>query len=308
MFTMWRILRFRTLLFCLFIVGITLSLFCTKEPDETLFLVVHSFSSTFSQSQFERAVSQTADSLDLNVVLYEQNEFAKLSPAEVDSLLDRSNALALSALDSQWMATLVENKPETAPIIGFDQRPALDMAVYIDSDYYTAGRAAGEYVRSAFGKDGRFAIITPSLQNEESNECIRGFRETLGVAPDRWKQLNILTCNTPNYIISTQFRRLSATEPKPVWLVAGPCNDFLQSLQGDKTENFFITVALDIENQMPQVQQAMFDRLAVKDYSRMGVLVVETFQQIETEQSSLRKLNCGVQVKSWQDLVSLEPQ
>ncbi len=303
-FTMWRrtFIRgtIRRLGFIFFLSFLVFS--CSKNREQSVFLIIHQFQASYSRSLFESAVTNTADSLHVPIVLYSYDEFSKLPATKVDSILNITNAVSISCSDSSFVATLLQHKNKSAPLIGFDRRLSVPCATFIDTDSYTAGKQAGEYIRSKFGKTGTFAIITPSLENPASNECIRGFREKLGIAQNRWKQLNILTCNSPNYIISTQFRRLSAVEPQPIWLVAGPCDDFLSSIQEDKGDSYFISQMLEIDD--PQaLYHEMFDAVALKDYYHMGELVITSGLQLKSEETSiLRSIDCGVQVKNIKEL------
>ncbi len=275
---------------------------CSRKKEQSVVLIIHQFQLPYSRTLFESGVTKTADSLNVPIALFSCTEFSDLPETVVDSLIDISQAVAVSCLDSSIIATVLQQKNETAPLLGFDQRLSVQYTLYIDTDPYTAGKQAGDYIKSQFGNSGTFAIITPSLENERSNECIRGFRERLGIAKNRWKQLNILTCNSPNYIISTQFRRLSGLQPKPVWLVAGACENFLNSIREDKGDNYFLTMALDLENQQ-LLDHSMFDALAVKDYYRMGEMIIENGIKLKSEPTpAVRNLNCGVRIISSKEL------
>ena len=257
-------------LFLLFLLFILLT-HCNQPDLPNHYVVLHQFQHAFQRQLFGSGLSKIADSLDVNVSLLNlQNEFSR---DYLDSLSRNVSGVSYSASvnDEQFGRLIKKNR---GALIQFHQPDSANHPVFfIDSDAYTAGLAAARFVVQKFGENGRFGIITTSLNNHASTESIRGFREELLTLKSDWKQINIITCGQNPEQALKQYRYATRFGNRIIWFVANNCEDFLKKLKNLKKDNFFIAIDLHPnKNNIKLLQEEWLDAVATKDFENMGRL------------------------------------
>lgn len=268
---------------------------CSKPAQTEYFVVLHNFDHPLAASLFSAGVEQATDSLNIETVLLSQQN--ELPQEQVDSLFKNTKGIAFSAPihNDKISAHLQKAQKKQKPLVQFDQLDEQrEPWSFINSDSYSAGRAAARHIIEQFGDNGRFGIITSTLDNMESTEGIRGFRDAL--SPTKWKQVNIITCGNGFEQALKQYRYATRFGNRIIWLFAGQCDDFTLELKNIKKDNFFIAIDLHpMENNIKFLQDNLLDAIATKDFANMGTCCVTELASTKTETMEAENtvINCG---------------
>jgi hypothetical protein len=269
-------------LFCVFFILITIG--CRQVDDITRIAVIHSIENPELAAMYQTFAQKTADSLNMQISII--NAGSTFSTAHYDSLLSGVNVIfAPATIKNAGLAEIVAKQKRT-PLV---QHKTHD---YKSEDYYRAGQKAGRHVAKLFGESGRFGIFTSSLNNMSTNESIRGFREELMTAQNKWRQVNIITFGTKEESALAQFRDLNRFGARIVWLFADGNRPFFESLKANKKNNYFIAVDLHAsKNYIKLLEEKVLDAIAsknVKADGRASVLEAEAAltnqEQVDTFQ------------------------
>ncbi len=277
---------------------------CSKTKQSQHIVIVHNFDHPIAESIFINGATAAAESLNQDIaILYQHDDLQK---RQVDSLFNTTSGICFSApVESDWLAEQLHKATRKAtPIIQFNSG-ATDIASarLINSNYYSAGRAAARYVVDQFGDNGRFGILTPSLDNRQSTDGIRGFRD--GLSKSKWKQVNIITCGNGLDQALKQYRYATRFGNRIIWFVADDCDDVLAELKNLKKDNFFIAIDLHPKkNNLKFLQDNLLDALATKDFAAMGRLCVTEAVSVETTTVDIeaQTTDCGSVVLTTADL------
>ena len=248
-------------LFCTFFILITIG--CRQVDDITRIAVIHSIENPELAAMYQAFAQKTADSLNIHVSII--NAGSTFSAAHYDSLLSDVNAISAPAtIKNAELAEIVAKRKRT-PLIQHKTNE------YKSEDYYRAGQKAGRHVAKLFGESGRFGIFTSSLNNMSTNESIRGFREELMTAQNKWRQVNIITFGAKEESALEQFRDLNRFGARIVWLFADGNRPFLESLKANKKNNYFIAVDLHAsKNYIKLLEENVLDAIASKNVKADG--------------------------------------
>jgi len=279
---------------CLF----NLFLACHDSMPPAHVLIMHNFDNSFQQHLFTEGIAKTADSLNIQTaVLYQMDDYPK---SVVDSLFKYAIGIGLTApLQNASLSKYVEKaEKRQTPIIQLDNSESvMNTRRFISSDSYTAGQEAARFIVKEYGENGRFGIFTPTLNNRESTESIRGFRQVL--SSFQWKQVNIITCGDDNEQALKQYRYSTRFGNRIIWFIANDCSDFLAELKNLKKDNFFIAIDLHPkENSIKFLQDGVIDAVVTKNFAQMGKLcMIELATDQNDQQSADNELiNCGCTV------------
>ena len=210
---------------------------CRDSERIKRFAVIYQTEDTEIAACFLSAVSIAADSLGFHVTPIDAGQAS--APAYFDTLLSHLDAIAAPAVISNpRLAEIIKKKCKRLPMLRFD------MKAKANDNYYLAGHKAGRYVVNKFGTAGRFGILTSSLDDANANESIRGFREELMTAKNRWRQVNIITYAENPQRATNQFKSINRFGARTIWFLADGNCDFLATLKNYKKNNYFIAADL----------------------------------------------------------------
>ena len=269
---------------------------CSKPDQIEHYIFCHDFQETVASQLFANGLKTTADSLGVHVTILNQTSI--YPKKNLDSLFKSADGVGYQPpLYNDILKKYISKvEKKQAPIIHFQHNDTSATAPRVDSNYYTAGRAAGRHILEQFGETGRFGILTPTLENKDSNESIRGFRHALLHSKSRWKQINIITCNGRHEQALKQYRRATRFGNRIIWFIADDCGDYLLELEKIKKDNFFIAIDLHPnENSIKFIKNERLDAIVTKDFTRMGSLgLVELYEQKQnSEHTEAHLIDCG---------------
>jgi ABC-type sugar transport system substrate-binding protein len=263
------------------------------QPPNYIF--AHNFDNPISKLLFTSGVQQAADSLAIESVILSLHE--SYDKHHLDSLFKKSRGIGYAPpLENELISDYLDKAfKKQKPIIQFENaEPDESIYRFINSDSYTAGRAAAQHIIDEFGDNGRFGILTPTLNNPESTEAIRGFRDKF--SKTKWKQVNIITCGNEFEQALKQYRYATRFGNRIIWFVANDCPDFLHELKNLKKDNFFIAIDLHPnENNIKFLQENLLDAVATKNFAAMGRLCVTELASAPQELNEIESetINCG---------------
>ncbi len=255
------------------------SLRCQEPERKKNIVIIYRFDHPAIAADFVNAAARTADSLGIRAVFVDGA--SSLTATTLDTIFSHIDGIAASAdLRNKRLAAAVAKKAKRTPVIRFDEQ--------IDSlrNFYSAGRRAGRFIVEKFGASGRFGILTSSLDNANTNESIRGFREELITHRNKWRQVNILTFSDDPERALQQFRRLNRFGARTVWFMADGNRSFFNTLRDHKKNNYFIALDLHAnKNSITLLQEGVLDAIATEDVKELGKsCVIELAKSFATQE------------------------
>ena len=255
-----------SLLYAFFII-----LNCSGPEQTEYYIFCHDFEQTWQSQLFVNGLKTAADSLGIHVsILNQRSHYTKKN---LDSLFKNVRGIGYQPpLHNDLLKKYIRRaEKKQTPIIHFQQSDTSASTPLVNSNYYSAGRAAGRYVRQQFGDAGRFGILVATLSNKDSNESIRGFRQVLLNSKSRWKQINIITYKDDRGQALKQYRRAPRFGNRIVWFMPDGSADYPAELKNIKKDNFFIAIDLHPnENSIKFIKNEWLDAVVTKDYTKMG--------------------------------------
>ena len=233
---------------------------------------------------FLSSVSLAADSLGIHVAKIDAEQAG--AAAHLDTLVSHLDAIAAPAVISNpGLAEIIKKKCKRLPLLRFDTDAKAS------DDYYLTGHKAGRYITNEFGTAGRFGILTPSLDDANANESIRGFREELLTIKKRWRQVNIITYEENPAGALAQFKNMNRFGARTIWfLTDGNCN-IMPTLKNYKKNCYFIAADLRAnKNSIKLLREGVIDAMATTDFKNLGEGLVYALSGILQEKGSARVL------------------
>lgn len=274
-----------------------LALRCDKADQIDHYIFIHNFSEKTTINLFANGLQAVADSLSMTFSLFHH---LQAPPRDIlDSLINIADGMgcAIPVQQEHIADFFAQAGKKDIPVVQFDHPYNMAAsAVLVDTDYYTAGRTAAHHLLQRWGDNGRFGIVTATLQDRNSNECIRGFRELLSQKKSNWKQINIITCGDQPDQALQQYRHATRFGNRIIWFFIHDYDEFLNQLKNLKKDNFFIAIDLHPkENNIKFLVDGYLDALVSKDFATMGKqCFLELVRQNRVNSESDRiAVNCG---------------
>ena len=245
----------------LLIIKSPLFLTCHQSEIAPRLLLISEFDAPEIAAKFRAGAESVADSLGLE--LYIINNVGRPNDFAGDTLFTRSSIIA--APDSmRGDPAVFFKRHKKAPHVRYVNR-------FSGEDYYLAGRKAGRHIVEKFGSIGRFGIIVSSLENSNSNESIRGFREELMNTRNKWRQVNIITYEKSAKRAVAQFRHLNRFGSRIIWFFADTNEAMINLLQAQKKNNYFMIIDLHAnKNYIMLLQNEFLDAVITRDVESLG--------------------------------------
>ncbi len=284
--------------FVLLFVALIFFIQCSDPVQSRYFIFAHNFDNPISTSLFISGLNRASDSLNVESVLLSLHE--NPNKKHLDSLFKNSSGMGYAPpVQNELIAAHLQKAIiKQKPVIQFDHAEEnASVHSFITSDSYSAGRAAARHIIERFGDMGRFGIFTPTLDNPQATESIRGFRD--GLSRTTWKQVNIITCGSTADQALKQYRYATRFGNRIIWFIAGDCSEFLHHVENLKKDNFFIAIDLHpTENNIKFLQENLLDAVATKDFAAMGRLCVSelTSEPPPLPDRETATINCGSMV------------
>ncbi|MBN1479620.1 substrate-binding domain-containing protein [candidate division KSB1 bacterium] len=279
------------------LVFLSLALQCDKPDQTEHYIFIHNFTEKISRDFFAQGLQGAADSLGVSFSLFHQTQ--SFPRGVLDSLFQIADGAGYGTPIQQesFLNFVVKVKKKELPLIQFDQPDSTaHPSLLVDTNYYTAGRRAALYMRQIWGENGRYGLVTTTLEDRYSNECIRGFREALAQAKSSWKQINIITCGDRQDEALKQYRHATRFGNRIIWFFIHNCDDFLEQLINLKKDNIFIAIDLHpTENNIKFLVDGYLDAVVSKNFAQMGnqcLLELVQPRSISSESGHI-DVNCG---------------
>lgn len=257
---------------------------CRDSDRSKHVAVIYQFDAAEMTPGFLSSLSLAADSLGLLVTPIDAGQAD--AAANFDTLISHLDAIAApSVVTNSRLVEIINKKCKSLPMLHFDMEPEAR------DNYYRVGHKAGRYVATEFGSAGRFGILTSSLSDANANEIIRGFREELMTAKNRWRQVNIVTYEENSATALTQFKRMNRFGARTVWLLTDGNSDFGARLKNYKKNSYFIAADLHAnKNSIKLLKEGVIDALTTSDFNNLGERVAVALSSIVLKDSSIRVL------------------